>query len=130
MSEKTESKVYMAKETIPAICLLFVPALILQVIIFAVSVFLWGIVLFIVGGLAALAVVGIFELVFGVTMVGIGIEKLFSMPMGAFAVMGFGIANIGIALLIESFVLWLFGVLVPSFFRKIKGKEAKNEKIS
>lgn len=130
MNEKTESKEYLAKETILAICLLFIPALILQLIILIVSVVLWGIVLFVLCGIVALAVAGILEFMFGVTMVGIGVEKLFSMPMGAFSIMGFGIANIGIALLIECFVLWLFGVLVPSFVNKIRGREAKNEKTS
>ena len=69
--------------------------------------------------LLIVAFVGILELIAGLVMVGIGIEKLFSMPMGAFAVMGFGLVNIGVALLLECIVFWLYGVAIPSFFKKI-----------
>lgn len=126
MNEMQNSRHYSAMELILAITILFFPLLFLQ----AVSlVLLAGVILMLVG-FVILGILGLFELVAGVALVGVGIEKFFSIPMGAFSVMGFGITNIGIALLIECFILWLFGVAVPAFIKKIIGKEERHEKTS
>lgn len=77
-----------------------------------------------------LGVLGIIELIAGVAIVGVGIEKIFSMPMGAVAVMGFGIVNIGVAVLMECFVLWMYGVALPAMFRKMRNGGIKDEKTS
>ncbi len=77
-----------------------------------------------------LGVLGIIELVAGVALVGVGIEKIFSMPMGSVAVMGFGIVNIGVAVLMECFVLWMYGVALPAMFRKMRNGGKKDEKAS
>ncbi len=126
MSDNQNVKNYTAMELILAIVILFFPAVILQ----AVTVAVFVSVLMLMLGFLILGFMGIFELVAGVAMVGIGIEKLFSIPMGAFSVMGFGIINIGIALLIECMVFWLFCILLPAFFKKITGKEERHEKAS
>lgn len=126
MSDNQNVKNYTAMELILAIVVLFFPAVILQ----AVTVVEFIGALTLLSGFLVLGVVGILELVAGVAMVGIGMEKLFSIPMGAFSVIGFGIINIGIALLLECLVFWLFFVLLPAFFRKITGKEVRHEKTS
>ncbi len=126
MSEKQTGKNYTAMELILAITILFFPILILQMI----SVLLFVGVLVLLLGFVVLGIFGIFELVAGIMMMGVGIEKLFSIPMGAFSVMGFGVINIGLALLTECFVLWLFGVAIPAFFKKIFGKEVRHEEAS
>lgn len=126
MSEKQTGKNYTAMELILAITILFFPILILQMI----SVLLFVGVLVLLFGFIALGIFGIFELVAGILMMGVGIEKLFSIPMGALAVMGFGVINIGLAMLTECFVLWLFGVVIPAFFKKIFSKEVRHEEAS
>lgn len=126
MSENRPEKKYTAMELILAICILFLPLMVIN--IFAIAILII-IVIFLLSFLS-LAVVGLGELIAGVAMVGVGIEKLFSMPMGAVAIMGFGVCNIGVALLLECFVFWLYGVAIPHLVRKITGREVGNEKMS
>lgn len=126
MSEKQVGKSYTAMELILAITILFFPVLILQMI--SVALFVGVIILLL--GFVVLGILGIFELIAGIMMMGVGIEKLFSIPMGAFSVMGFGIVNVGMALLTECFVLWLFGVAIPNFFKKLFRKEVRHEEAS
>ena len=126
MSESQTQKTFTSKENILIVIILFLPMLFLHLI----SIVLVYILVALLCSLLIVAFVGILELIAGLVMVGIGIEKLFSMPMGAFAVMGFGLVNIGVALLLECVVFWLYGVAIPSFFKKISGKEEKNEKVS
>ncbi len=126
MSEKQVGKSYTAMELILAITILFFPVLILQMI--SVALFVGVIILLL--GFVVLGILGIFELIAGIMMMGVGIGKLFSIPMGAFSVMGFGIVNVGMALLTECFVLWLFGVAIPNFFKKLFRKEVRHEEAS
>lgn len=126
MNEQQSGRHYSAMELILAIAVLYFPLLFLQ----ALTIFLLVGVLLILAGFIILGIFGLFQLVAGVALVGVGIEKLFSIPMGAFSVMGFGVTNIGIALLIECFVLWLFGVAIPAFIKKITGKEERHEETS
>lgn len=126
MSEKQNGKNYTAMELMPIIAILFFPVLFLEI----VSVVTFIGVIFLLCSFVMLGVLGLFELLAGVMLVGVSIEKLFSIPMGAFSVMGFGITNIGIAMLIECFVLWLFCVAIPEFVKKIFGKEERHEKTS
>lgn len=127
MSEENKGKVHMNGETIVLFLVLLIPVLIVNIIELFLYVFLIAVILFLVFGIIAFAVAGIFELIFGVTMVGIGVEKLFTMPMAAFAIMGFGIVNIGVALLMECIVVWLFGVLLPSLMKSVMSKGGKHE---
>lgn len=127
MSEENKGKVHMNGETIVLFLVLLIPVLIVNIIELLLYVFLIAVILFLVFGIIAFAVAGIFELIFGVTMVGIGVEKLFTMPMAAFAIMGFGIVNIGVALLMECIVVWLFGVLLPSLMKSVMSKGGKHE---
>ena len=106
--------------------ILFFPGLVIQ----AVTIVIFVTVIMLLLGFVALGFMGIFELMTGVAMVGVGIEKLLSIPMGAFSVMGFGIINIGIALLIECMVFWLFFVWIPAIIQKVTGKEVRHEKTS
>ena len=124
MGEKKPEKKYTAMELILAICLLFVPLLIVNVAALAVLFFL--LMLFL--SVLVLALLGFFELIAGIAMVGVGIEKLFAMPMGAVAVMGFGVCNIGVALLVECLVFWWYVVAVPTLYNKIRNGEEKDEK--
>jgi hypothetical protein len=124
MGENKAEQNNIALETILAICILFLPLAFINAL--AILLLLFLLVLFF--SILLLAVVGLGQLIAGVTMVGIGIEKLFSMPMGAVAVMGFGVCNIGVALLLECFVLWWYGVVVPVLFKKITGREDIHEK--
>ena len=126
MDGKTSVKKYSVIEIIFLVVVLIVPYFIVQVL----SALLAIVVIVLLGGFIVLAIAGIFQLVAGVAMFGVGVEKLFSIPMGAFAVMGFGITNIGIALLLECFVLWVYGVALPFCLKKITKREAKNEKTS
>lgn len=126
MDEKTSVRKYSAIEIIFLVAVLIVPYIIVQVL----SALLAIVILLLLGSFIILAIAGIFQLVAGVAMFGVGVEKLFSIPMGAFAVMGFGITNIGIALLLECFVLWVYGVALPFCIRKIVKREDKNEKTS
>lgn len=127
MSEENKGKVHMNGEIIVLFLVLLIPVLIVNIIELLLYVFLIAVILFLVFGIIAFAVAGIFELIFGVTMVGIGVEKLFTMPMAAFAIMGFGIVNIGVALLMECIVVWLFGVLLPSLMKSVMSKGGKHE---
>lgn len=127
MSEENKGKVHMNGETIVLFLVLLIPVLIVNIIELFLYVFLIAVILFLVFGIIAFALAGIFELIFGVTMVGIGVEKLFTMPMAAFAIMGFGIVNIGVALLMECIVVWLFGVLLPSLMKSVMSKGGKHE---
>lgn len=124
MGEKKQEQRNSTLEIILAICILFIPLAALNSL--AIVTFL--IVLALLLSILVLAVAGVAELVAGVAMVGIGIEKIFSMPMGAVAVMGFGVCNIGVALLLECFVFWWYGVAVPGFVKKIMGREVQDEK--
>ena len=126
MDGKTSVKKYSVIEIIFLVVVLIVPYFIVQVL----SALLAIVVIVLLGSFIVLAIAGIFQLVAGVAMFGVGVEKLFSIPMGAFAVMGFGITNIGIALLLECFVLWVYGVALPFCLKKITKREAKNEKTS
>ncbi len=126
MSEKKTGREYRALEIAFAVSVLSIPYLLVQLL----AIFLFLLLILVLGSFLIIAFVGIAQLVAGVALVGIGIEKLFSIPMGAFAIMGFGIMNIGIALLLECFVLWLYGVAIPFGFRKIVKRGTKNEKIS
>lgn len=126
MDGKTSVKKYSVIEIIFLVVVLIVPYFIVQVL----SVLLAIVIIVLLGSFIILAIAGIFQLVAGVAMFGVGVEKLFSIPMGAFAVMGFGITNIGIALLLECFVLWVYGVALPFCLKKITKREAKNEKTS
>lgn len=126
MDGKTSVKKYSGIEIIFLVVVLIVPYFIVQVL----SALLAIVVIVLLGSFIVLAIAGIFQLVAGVAMFGVGVEKLFSIPMGAFAVMGFGITNIGIALLLECFVLWVYGVALPFCLKKITKREAKNEKTS
>lgn len=126
MDGKTSVKKYSVIEIIFFVVVLIVPYFIVQVL----SALLAIVVIVLLGSFIVLAIAGIFQLVAGVAMFGVGVEKLFSIPMGAFAVMGFGITNIGIALLLECFVLWVYGVALPFCLKKITKREAKNEKTS
>lgn len=124
MSEHKAEQKNLALEMILAICILFIPLAFVNAL--AILLFVCLLVLFF--SILLLAVVGLGQLIAGVAMVGIGIEKLFSMPMGAVAVMGFGVCNIGVALLLECFVFWWYGVAVPVLFKKIMGREDNHEK--
>lgn len=124
MGENKSEKKYTAMELILAICILFFPLLIVN----AVAIFILIFIVLILLSFLSLVVVGACELIAGVALVGVGIEKLFSMPMGAVSVMGFGICNIGVALLLECFVFWLYGVAIPHLVKRIIGKEVSNEK--
>ena len=126
MDGKTSVKKYSVIEIILLVVVLIVPYFIVQVL----SALLAIVVIVLLGSFIVLAIAGIFQLVAGVAMFGVGVEKLFSIPMGAFAVMGFGITNIGIALLLECFVLWIYGVALPFCLKKITKREDKNEKTS
>lgn len=126
MNGKTSVKKYSVIEIIFLVVVLIVPYFIVQVL----SALLAIVVIVLLGSFIVLAIAGIFQLVAGVAMFGVGVEKLFSIPMGAFAVMGFGITNIGIALLLECFVLWVYGVALPFCLKKITKREDKNEKTS
>lgn len=126
MDEKLSEKKYSPIESIVAVVVLFFPFLFTQVL----SCLFIIVLILVLCSFLVLAVVGVLQLIAGVAMFGVGIEKLFSIPMGAFAVMGFGIVNIGIALLLECFVLWVYGVALPFCFKKITNREVKNEKIS
>ena len=126
MDGKTSVKKYSVIEIIFLVVVLIVPYFIVQVL----SVLLAIVIIVLLGSFIILAIAGIFQLVAGVAMFGVGVEKLFSIPMGAFAVMGFGITNIGIALLLECFVLWVYGVALPFCLKKITKREDKNEKTS
>ncbi len=126
MGENKPEKKYTAMELILAICILFLPLLAINIL--AIALFI-VVVIFLLSFLP-LAVVGLGELITGVAMVGVGIEKLFSMPMGAVAIMGFGVCNIGVALLLECFVFWLYGVALPQLVRKVADREVGNEKTS
>lgn len=124
MGEKKQEQRNSTLEMILAICILFIPLAALN----ALAIVTFLIVLALLLSILVLAVAGVAELVAGVAMVGIGIEKIFSMPMGAVAVMGFGVCNIGVALLLECFVFWWYGVAVPGFVKKIMGREVQDEK--
>ncbi len=124
MGEKKQEQRNSTLEMILAICILFIPLAAINVLAIIIFVFVLAILL----SCLLLAVIGAAELVAGVAMVGIGIEKIFSMPMGAVAVMGFGVCNIGVALLLECFVFWWYGVAVPGFVKKIIGREVQDEK--
>lgn len=124
MSEHKAEQKNLALEMILAICILFIPLAFVNAL--AILLFVCLLVLFF--SILLLAIVGLGQLIAGVAMVGIGIEKLFSMPMGAVAVMGFGVCNIGVALLLECFVLWWYSVAVPVLFKKITGREDNYEK--
>ncbi|MBQ8247919.1 MAG: hypothetical protein IJZ42_12360 [Lachnospiraceae bacterium] len=126
MEEKRADKTYSTMVVILTVVILFFPLLAGQII--AIILILFGIAL--LCSFLIFAVMGIGEILAGVAMIGVGIEKLFTMPMGAIAVMGFGLANIGVALLLECFVLWIYGVAMPTLFRKIRGKEVKDEETS
>ena len=126
MEEKRADKTYSTMVVILTVVILFFPLLAGQII--AIILILFGIAL--LCSFLIFAVMGIGEILAGVAMIGGGIEKLFTMPMGAIAVMGFGLANIGVALLLECFVLWIYGVVMPTLFRKIRGKEVKDEETS
>ncbi len=124
MSENKAEQKNTTLEMILAICILFIPFAALNALAIVIFLFVLALLL----SLLVLAVAGLAEMVAGVTFVGIGIEKLFSMPMGAVAVMGFGVCNIGVALLLECFVFWWYGVVVPGFVKKIIGREVQDEK--
>lgn len=124
MIENQSEKKYTAMELILAISILFFPLLALNLL----AIFILVLVVLLLLSFFVLAIVGVFELIAGVAMVGVGIEKLFAMPMGAVAVMGFGVCNIGVALLLECFVFWLYGVAIPQLFKRGLGKEVSNEK--
>ncbi|MBQ7766276.1 MAG: hypothetical protein IJ397_05475 [Lachnospiraceae bacterium] len=121
---KSEKKKYTLMEIILIIGILFFPLLAMNILVILLLIF--AIMLFL--SVVVLAVLGIFQLLAGVAMVGVGIEKLFSMPMGAVAVMGFGVCNIGVALLAECLVFWWYGVAVPAFYKKIMRREENDEK--
>lgn len=112
-------------EIILVVIALPLPFLCLQMI----SLILFTPVFLVLFTLIAMALFAVLVLVGGITMFGIGISKIFTMPMGALSIAGFGLANIGIALLTECFVLCFFTVVLPKGVRKICGnKEVKNEK--
>lgn len=123
MSENVKEKKYSSVEILLLIGVCFLPCLIANLILvilgLLVEIFLIAVLL--------LAVVGVIVLLVGIAIVGIGIEKLFSMPMGAMAVIGFGICNVGVALLLECLVFWLYGVVLPHIVRKILHREVSNE---
>ncbi len=124
MGEKQAEQRNTTLETILAICILFIPLAILNVLAIVTFLLLLALLL----SILILAVVGAVELVAGVALVGVGMEKIFSMPMGAVAVMGFGVCNIGVAMLFECFVFWWYGVAVPGFIKKIFNREVNHEK--
>lgn len=126
MSENQKSEAYTTLELILAICILFIPMLFIQII----SVLLFIMVLIVLFSFLIVAFMGLCGLVAGITMVGVGIEKLFSMPMGALTVMGFGVTNIGIALMVECLVLGLYAVLIPALIKKVINRGKKNEETS
>lgn len=122
MEEK--QKDYSTGERILMAFVLFFPVLFLNVLAF----FLGVAILCLLGSVLVLAIAGVFQFITGVAMVGIGIEKIFAMPMGACAVAGFGFANIGVALLLECIVCQVYLVWVPKLLRRGRGKEVFNEK--
>ena len=124
MVENQSEKKYTVMELILAICILFFPLLALNIL----ATFILLIVILLLLSFLLFAIAGIFELIAGVAMVGVGIEKLFAMPMGAVVVIGFGVCNTGVALLLECFVFWLYGVAIPQLFKRGLGKEVSNEK--
>lgn len=126
MKEAEQKKSNIRIEVVLAGIVLAVPLGLLQLL----SSLLFVLVPVLLIGLVAVAFLGVCGVVAGVAMIGVGIEKLFSMPMGAIAVMGFGFANIGVALLAECVVFWVYGVGIPAFVRKITGKGEKHEKTS
>lgn len=124
MGEKKAEQRNTTLETILAICILFIPFAILNVLAIITFLFLLALLL----SILILAVFGALELIAGVALVGVGMEKIFSMPMGAVAVMGFGVCNIGVAMLVECFVFWWYGVAIPSLIKKIFNREVNHEK--
>ena len=123
VSEKQLEKKHTVLELILIVCVLFVPYLIGN----AILVILVVAVLLVLLSFLILALFGIGEFVAGIALVGIGIEKMFAMPMGAVAVIGFGICNIGVALLLECLVFWFYGMALPTVIKKIIGREDSHE---
>lgn len=123
MGENVKKKKYSSVEILLLVCVCFLPCVIANLILVILG--LLAEVLLI--GVLLLAVVGVLELLLGIAIVGIGIEKLFSMPMGALAIIGFGICNVGVALLLECLVLWLYAVVLPRVIRRILHREVSDE---
>lgn len=126
MEERITDKHHIAMKIVLMVVILVFPLLAGQII----SVLLFYSLVALICSFLILGILGIGELIVGVAMIGLGFEKLFSMPMGAVSVMGFGIVNIGLALLLECFVLWMYGVILPGLFRKIRNRGKKDEKTS
>ncbi len=127
MEENNKKKKLTSGEIALAVILLLLPVFFLQILSFVLLM----LIPFFLLALIALAVFAVFVMIGGITLFGIGISKCFVMPMGALAIAGYGLANIGIALFIECFVLWIFTVVIPAAFRKIRGnKEVENEEAS
>lgn len=128
MSETSAKKKMTSGDIVLAVLLLPLPILCFQML----SLVLLLMIPIALMGLIGVALFAVLVLIGGITMVGIGVSKIFSMPMGALSIAGYGFANIGIALLTECLILWIFTVIIPSGIRKVfgKNKEVKYEKTS
>ena len=127
MSEANEKKNNLPWYVIPGVFVLPLLILIVQFLVCALSVLLFSFFM----GLIVLAMFGIVLLIGGITMFGVGIGKFFTMPMGALAIAGYGLTNVGLAILIESVIIWFFSVLLPAGLRRLcRDKEGKHEEVA
>lgn len=127
MNEANEKKNNLPWYVIPGLFVLPLLILIVQLLVCAAFVLVFSFFM----GMIVLAMFGIALLIGGITMFGVGIGKFFSMPMGALAIAGYGLTNVGLAILIESVILWFFTILLPAGVRRLcKDKEDKHEEVA